>query len=42
MVEKAPLIQMKGIFKYFTSVCAVNNVDFDVDSGEVHALAGEN
>lgn len=39
-----PAIEMKGITKYFASthVRANDQVDFSVESGEVHALVGEN
>ncbi len=36
------LLQMKGIHKYFPGVHALNNVDFDLREGEIHALVGEN
>ncbi|MFO7265553.1 MAG: sugar ABC transporter ATP-binding protein [Limnochordales bacterium] len=36
------ILQMKGITKAFPGVLALDNVDFDVRSGEVHALLGEN
>jgi simple sugar transport system ATP-binding protein len=35
-------LEMQGIVKRFPGVLAVNNVDFDVRSGEIHALLGEN
>jgi ABC-type uncharacterized transport system ATPase subunit len=35
-------LQMRGIVKRFPGVLAVNNVDFEVRAGEVHALLGEN
>lgn len=37
-------LEMNGITKYFASsnVLANNQVDFDVEEGEVHALVGEN
>jgi len=35
-------IAMNKIVKKFPGVLAVNNVDFDVHSGEIHALLGEN
>jgi simple sugar transport system ATP-binding protein len=35
-------LQMRGIVKRFPGVLAVNKVDFDVRSGEIHALLGEN
>ncbi|HIV86569.1 MAG TPA: sugar ABC transporter ATP-binding protein [Candidatus Pygmaiobacter gallistercoris] len=36
------LLQAKGICKRFYSTCALSNVDFDLEEGEVLALAGEN
>ncbi len=35
-------LQMQGIVKRFPGVLALNGVDFDVRSGEIHALLGEN
>jgi simple sugar transport system ATP-binding protein len=35
-------LEMRGITKRFPGVIANENVDFDVKSGEVHALLGEN
>ena len=35
-------LEMRGITKRFPGVLANNRVDFDVLSGEVHALLGEN
>ncbi len=35
-------MQMQGISKKFPGVIANDHVDFDVKSGEVHALLGEN
>ncbi|NLX10838.1 MAG: ABC transporter ATP-binding protein [Chloroflexi bacterium] len=35
-------MEMKGIVKRFPGVLAANQVDFDVRTGEVHALLGEN
>lgn len=37
-----PLIAMRGIDKHFPTVLANDQVDFDIYSGEVHALLGEN
>ncbi len=37
-----PLLQMRSISKAFAGVLALNNVDFTLYSGEVHALLGEN
>lgn len=36
------LLEMKGITKQFPGVLALNNVDFSVRAGTVHALMGEN
>jgi ribose transport system ATP-binding protein len=36
------LLEMKGISKQFPGVQALDNVDFSVRAGEVHALVGEN
>ena len=41
MAEQA-LLEMRGICKYFPGVRALENVDFTLRSGEVHALVGEN
>ncbi len=35
-------LRMKGVSKSFPGTLAVDNVDFDVRAGEVHALIGEN
>ena len=37
-----PILEMRGIRKVFPGVVALNNVDFDLYGGEVHALVGEN
>lgn len=37
-----PLLRMAGISKSFPGVKAVDNVTFQVEAGEVHALLGEN
>ncbi len=42
MTDHAVLLQMTGVVKTFPGVVAVDNVDFDVNRGEVHALVGEN
>jgi galactofuranose transport system ATP-binding protein len=38
----APLFAMTGIRKVFPGVTALDDVDFEVASGEIHALLGEN
>jgi ribose transport system ATP-binding protein len=38
----AELVQLKNISKSFGGVAALRDVDFDVRTGEVHALLGEN
>ena len=35
-------LEMRGITKRFPGVLASDHVNFDVKSGEVHALLGEN
>src|SRR5919107_4650128 len=37
-----PVLEMQGIRKVFPGVVALDDVDFDVRPGEVHALLGEN
>jgi simple sugar transport system ATP-binding protein len=37
-----PIVQLTGITKAFPGVIAAENVDFDLKSGEIHALLGEN
>jgi ABC-type sugar transport system ATPase subunit len=39
---QAILLRMSGISKSFPGVRALDNVDFDVAPGEIHALLGEN
>ena len=36
------LVEAKGITKIFPGVRALDNVDFDLQAGEVHVLLGEN
>ena len=36
------LLQMRGIQKYFPGVHALDDCHFELKSGEVHALVGEN
>ena len=36
------ILQLRGITKIFPGVKALNNVQFDLKAGEIHALMGEN
>ena len=36
------LLKMRGICKNFPGVKALDNVDFNLNKGEIHALMGEN
>jgi ABC-type sugar transport system ATPase subunit len=38
----APLVRMSGIRKEFPGVLALDGVDFELEAGEIHGLAGEN
>ena len=37
-----PILEIRGITKNYPGVCALNNVSFAVQRGQVHALMGEN
>ncbi len=41
-MQEASLLELRGIEKRFPGVLALNNVDFTLRSGEIHALMGEN
>lgn len=41
-MNEKPIVEMKGISKYFGGVTALENVDFDLHAGEVVGLAGDN
>ncbi len=40
--ERINQLEMVGIVKRFPGVLAADNIDFDVQAGEIHALLGEN
>jgi len=42
MAEETIVLQTKGLTKRFGSLIAVDNVDFGLRKGEIHALLGEN
>lgn len=42
MTKEGAILQMRGICKYFPGVKALQNVDFTLRAGEIHALMGEN
>lgn len=42
LVKSGPILTMTGISKEYPGVKALSNVDFDLYSGEIHALMGEN
>src|SRR5437899_12609506 len=41
-MEAAPVLELRGITKRFPGVLANDDVNFDLQRGEVHALLGEN
>ena len=40
--DKIQLMTFRGVTKRFGGVTALDNVDFDLRGGEIHALLGEN
>jgi simple sugar transport system ATP-binding protein len=40
MEKRENVLEMQGISKYFPGVKALENVDFTVRKGEIHALIG--
>jgi len=41
-VDRTPILELKNISMYFPGIKALDDVDFTVRPGEVHALIGEN
>ena len=41
-MQKGAVLEMHGICKYFPGVRALQDVDFTLRTGEIHALMGEN
>ena len=42
MVKHKPLLSCRGVYKYFGAMAAVNNLSFDVQSGEIFGISGPN
>ena len=42
MLTDGAILEMRGICKFFPGVRALENVDFTLREGEIHALMGEN
>jgi len=42
MQAEVPVLEAKGLTKRFGTLAAVNQVDFELRKGEIHALLGEN
>ena len=42
MIETSPLLEARAIGKSFLGIPALDNIDFTLNRGEVHALLGEN
>jgi ABC-type uncharacterized transport system ATPase subunit len=42
LVDRAPLLRLRGLTKRFGAVVANDGVDLDLHRGEIHALLGEN
>ena len=40
-MEQGSVLEMRGIYKTFPGVKALQNVDFTLKKGEIHALMGE-
>ncbi len=41
-MEKKPVLIAENVSKYFSGVCALNNVSVTINEGEIRCLAGEN
>ncbi|MBR2551067.1 MAG: ATP-binding cassette domain-containing protein, partial [Clostridiales bacterium] len=41
-MKDSAVLEMRGICKFFPGVRALENVDFTLREGEIHALMGEN
>ena len=41
-MKDGAVLEMRGICKFFPGVRALENVDFTLRQGEIHALMGEN
>ena len=41
-MQQGAVLEMRGICKYFPGVRALQDVDFTLREGEIHALMGEN
>jgi D-xylose transport system ATP-binding protein len=41
-MSEQPLLELRGVSKHFGAVVALDNVDFAVRAGQVHALVGDN
>ena len=42
MMQEGSVLEMRGVSKSFPGVRALQNVDFTLREGEIHALMGEN
>jgi ribose transport system ATP-binding protein len=42
VIDKTPVLQMRGICKQFPGVVALDDVELELQAGEVHVLLGEN
>ena len=42
MISSSVILSIRGVTKNFPGVKALDNVSFDVITGQIHALVGEN